>query len=243
MPGCQRSRSVAPVPASRSAKDRTTPSTWVTESSSGWPELADGLVHRRRQRTPQALVGTRLELAGAPPAPYGRRAQGVEQHRLADPAKARSAPRCARAGRGRPAPARRRTPAAAGRGRRARAVAGRPRARTGCGSGPCSDRIRLSSRFRRFPGAAALTGLQTGVRRPLQLRFVGQLVQEGPPTGHSGLPRSARVGGARSSIGKGWRVCDRSQDRAAACTPYDADPAPGRRGREQSWTQAETGSR
>ena len=37
MPGCHWSRSRASGPASRCANDRITPSTWVTESSSGWP--------------------------------------------------------------------------------------------------------------------------------------------------------------------------------------------------------------
>ena len=49
-------------------------------------ELADRHVQRRRQRSAQALVGARLELAGPPVGPDGRRAQRVEQHGLADPA-------------------------------------------------------------------------------------------------------------------------------------------------------------
>ena len=52
----------------------------------GVAQLADRLVQRAGQRAPQPLVGARLELAGAPAAAYGRRAQRVEQHRLADPA-------------------------------------------------------------------------------------------------------------------------------------------------------------
>ena len=49
-------------------------------------DLADGGVHRLRERQPQRLVGTGLELAG-PPGPLHREpAQRVEQHGLADPA-------------------------------------------------------------------------------------------------------------------------------------------------------------
>ena len=49
-------------------------------------ELADRLVQRSGQRPPQRLVGARLELAGAPALADRRRAQRVEQHRLADAA-------------------------------------------------------------------------------------------------------------------------------------------------------------
>ena len=52
----------------------------------GVPELADGLVQRRGERPAQALVGPGLELAGPPATAYGGRAQGVEQHGLADAA-------------------------------------------------------------------------------------------------------------------------------------------------------------
>ena len=48
-------------------------------------ELADRLVQRAGQRPAQPLVGAGLELAGPPATPYGRRAEGVEQHGLADP--------------------------------------------------------------------------------------------------------------------------------------------------------------
>jgi hypothetical protein len=48
-------------------------------------EFADGLVQRRGQRPAQPLVGTGLQLAGAPMPPDRGRAQGVEQHSLANP--------------------------------------------------------------------------------------------------------------------------------------------------------------
>ena len=54
--------------------------------SRGAAELADGEVQRRGQRAAQRLLRAGLQLAGPPAAPDRGRAQGVQQHRLADPA-------------------------------------------------------------------------------------------------------------------------------------------------------------
>ena len=72
MPGLHRSRSLASRPASRWAKDRSTPSTWSTSLGLRVAELAHRLVQRRGQRPAQPLVGAGLELAG-PPAACGPR--------------------------------------------------------------------------------------------------------------------------------------------------------------------------
>ena len=90
MPGFHRSRSLAaprpdPPAGSRWANALTTPSAWSPAPPAG-PELAHRLVHRRRERAAQRLVGPGLELAGAPPGAHRRRAQRVEQHGLADAA-------------------------------------------------------------------------------------------------------------------------------------------------------------
>jgi hypothetical protein len=49
-------------------------------------DLPDRGVHGLGQRDPQRLVGTRLDLAGAPGPLDRQAAQRVQQHRLADPA-------------------------------------------------------------------------------------------------------------------------------------------------------------
>ena len=85
MPGCH-SR---PLAGARRvcANDLRMPSTCAV--SSGAPgELADRGVQRRGQRAARSAVGPGLELAGAPAAAHGRRAQRVEQHGLADSAQA-----------------------------------------------------------------------------------------------------------------------------------------------------------
>ena len=51
-------------------------------------DLADGGVHGLGEREPQRLVGSGLDLAGAPGALDRQAAQRVEQHRLADAAQA-----------------------------------------------------------------------------------------------------------------------------------------------------------
>ena len=86
MPGFHWSRSLAPAPASRWAKDRITPSTWSTSSACGWPSSRTAWCSALDSGRRSALVGAGLELAGAPVPAYGRRAQRVEQHRLADAA-------------------------------------------------------------------------------------------------------------------------------------------------------------
>ena len=84
MPGCHRSRSLAPAAASRWAKALITPSTWSTSSPCGWPSSRTATCRAALQRTAQPLVGTRLQLAGAPVGAHRGRAQRVEQHGLAD---------------------------------------------------------------------------------------------------------------------------------------------------------------
>ncbi len=136
MPGLHCSRSLAAPPASRWAKDRITPEHVVDVVGLRVAELADRLVQRARQRPAQPLVGAGLELAGAPAAGGRRRAQGVEQHGLADAAQPGEHQAALGAAARRPVRGRRRRRAAARRGRRARAGAGRRRARRGSGSGP-----------------------------------------------------------------------------------------------------------
>ena len=86
MPGFHWSRSFAPAPASRWAKERITPSTWSTSSDCGWPSSRTAWCSALDERAAQRLVGPGLELAGPPVPAYGGRAQGVEQHGLADAA-------------------------------------------------------------------------------------------------------------------------------------------------------------
>jgi hypothetical protein len=65
-------------------------------------ELAHGNVEGGRQRAAQPLVGTRLQLAGAPVRADRRRAKRVEQHRLPDPAQPGQHDRALRAAAGDP---------------------------------------------------------------------------------------------------------------------------------------------
>ena len=114
-------------------------------------ELADGGVQRRAERSAQGLVGPGLELAGAPAGSHRGRAQGVEQHRLADAAEPGEDQGPFRPSFGDPFEHDLEGAAAVRRGRPARADAGRLRGRRGCESGPCSQRMGLSSGFRIFP--------------------------------------------------------------------------------------------
>ena len=86
MPGCHWSRSFALRPGVALGERPDHPEHVGDRVLVGVPELAHGLVERRRQRPAQPLVGPGLELAGAPATSYGGRAQRVEQHGLADAA-------------------------------------------------------------------------------------------------------------------------------------------------------------
>ena len=80
-------RGPAPGPAGRLALgERLDHAERVVAGAAGRPELAHRLVHGRRERAAQRLVGPGLELAGAPAGAHRRRAQRVEQHGLADAA-------------------------------------------------------------------------------------------------------------------------------------------------------------
>ena len=120
----------------------------------GRAEFADRRVQRGGQRLAQRAIGTDLELAGAPAAPHRGRAQRVEQHGLADTAQPGQHDRSLGPRPSDPFEQRRRRRAARRRGRRVRAGAGRRRGRRGCGPGPRSDCIRLSSGFLRLPKIA-----------------------------------------------------------------------------------------
>ena len=80
-------RRAAPRPTGRLALgERLDHTEGVVTGTAGRAELAHRLVHGRRERAAQRLVGPGLELAGAPAGTHRRRAQRVEQHGLADAA-------------------------------------------------------------------------------------------------------------------------------------------------------------
>ena len=139
MPGCQRSRTLASagrLPQGERLEDAEDLLDRLLVLVPR-PELAQRHVQRGGDRPAQRLLGPGLDLAGAPAAGDRRRAELVEQHRLADAAQAGEHQASAPAGRARSAPGRRRTPTARCRARPARAGAGRPRGRTGSARDPC----------------------------------------------------------------------------------------------------------
>ena len=122
-------------------------------------EFAHREMQRRGERPAQRLVGTGLELAGAPAAADRGRAHRVQQHRLAHPAQPGQHDRALRPRPGDPLEHDVEGVAARRRGRRVRAGAARRRGRTGCGPDPRSDCIGLSSEYRRFRDTAILSSV------------------------------------------------------------------------------------